>query len=239
MICCCLGESNSLQSYHKLLNLISVMKQYSLTSLQETLALKLQDAPSYVQQILDNNTPGVNFKRDVYQEINAYFEKFRQGQGRKNTWIILGGLRGVGKTTLLAQLYIDWRKKLGQTKAKFFYLSLDEFDSRSATFEDLEKVLESQLKEKLYKYQHPVFLFLDEVHFLNKWSVNAKVWHDQCPKLFLICSGSSAISFWANADAKRRANIIYIDPLTLNEFVRLKIINYQQYQESQFADAPF
>ena len=98
----------------------------------------------------------------------------------------------------------------------------------NATFLDLEKVLEHQLKTKLFLFKKPLYILLDEVHFLNNWSTNAKTWHDKCNQLVLVCTGSSAVNFWANADMARRAQLINIRPLSLTESINLKLIGFRK-----------
>ena len=208
------------------------MNKIQLTTRQQLLSERLNNADSYVKQAVAKNVGLSNFKRDAYyQNIYGYLVSFCENPGQNNYWVIMAGLRGIGKTTLLCQLYLEWAKKI-KYPAKIFFLSLDEAYSISADFTDIEKVIENELGEKLHSYKHPVYIFLDEVHFVDKWSVNAKIWHDRCNRLFLLCTGSSAISFWVNADIARRAKITNIHPLSLPEFVSMKIINQPYYSQA-------
>ena len=208
------------------------MSKIQLTTKQQLLSERLNNAGSYVKQAVAKNAGLSNFKRDAYyQNIYEYLVSFCENPAKNNYWIIMAGLRGTGKTTLLCQLYLKWAKKI-EDPAKIFFLSLDEAYSISADFTDIEKVIENELGEKLHSYKYPVYVFLDEVHFVDKWSVNAKIWHDRCNQLFLLCTGSSAISFWVNADIARRAKIINIHPLSLPEFVSMKIINQPCYRQA-------
>lgn len=205
------------------------MNNPKLSPLQQLLSEKLNNAQIYAQRTITKAAGLSNFKRDdYYQEINESLTSFSLEPNKKNYWIIMGGLRGVGKTTLLCQLYLEWLNKLKGT-SKIFFLSLDEACSISANFIDIERVIENELGEKMHNYQHPLYIFLDEVHFIDKWSINAKIWHDRLPQLFLLCTGSSAISFWTNADIARRARIINIHPLSLSELTGMKIIRQPNY----------
>ena len=199
--------------------------EQELNDIQKLLVERLNDASRYTRQLIKKETLGANFERDIYCEIDSCLDTFYRNHSR-NQWLILGGLRGVGKTVLLSQLFLSWSAKLENTNAKIFYLSLDEMAGYSATFLDLEKALESQLGGSFRFHKYPIYVFLDEVHFLEKWSINAKVWHDKCNQLFLICTGSSAVGFWTNADIARRGQIIEVQPLSFTEFVNMKAINY-------------
>ena len=208
------------------------MSKIQLTPKQQLLSERLNNAGSYVKQAVAKNVGLSNFKRDAYyQNIYEHLVSFCENPAKNNYWVIMAGLRGTGKTTLLCQLHLEWAKKI-EDPSKIFFLSLDEAYSISADFTDIEKVIENELGEKLHSYRHPVYVFLDEVHFVDKWSVNAKIWHDRCNQLFLLCTGSSAISFWVNADIARRAKITNIHPLSLPEFVSMKIINQPYYKQA-------
>lgn len=208
------------------------MDRTQLTPIQQLLSERLNNANTYARQAVAKSAGLSNFKRSAYYlEISKHLTGFSREPAGKNCWVIMGGLRGTGKTTLLSQLYLEWSEEAGHP-AKIFFLSLDEAYGISASFTDIEKVIETELGEKLTSYKHPVYIFLDEVHFINKWSVNAKIWHDRCDQLFLLCTGSSAISFWTNADIARRAKIINIHPLSLPEFVSMKIISQPHYKRA-------
>ena len=118
------------------------------------------------------------------------------------------------QTTLLSQLY---QHPKSDACAKF-YLSLDELHAAGASMEDIVAAIEHRLKSKIFNASGPVLVFLDEVHFLPQWSLAAKILYDNSRHLFLVCTGSSAISFWTNPDIGRRAKMISIPPLSFEEF---------------------
>ena len=129
--------------------------------------------------------------------------------------MIMAGLRGVGKTTLLAQLYLHPKLK----SATKFYLSLDQAQLIGAGMDDVVVALEAKLGHPLAQADKPIFVFLDEVHSLPKWSLAAKILYDRCPRLFLICTSSSALALRTTPDIARRAQFIRIGPLSLPEVV--------------------
>ncbi|MFA4647580.1 AAA family ATPase [Pyrococcus kukulkanii] len=93
-------------------------------------------------------------KRDLYRwlisRVDSYIER-----GKSDT-ILLLGVRGVGKTTLLAQLYFYATSKMPQNHV--LYLSLD----RLQTFGlDLLEVLETY--KRIVKPEKAIILLVDEV----------------------------------------------------------------------------
>ncbi len=185
-----------------------------MTDLQKLILGKIDQGAQKTQVIVDSSTLGTGFKRSAYDELEQSLEGFLNDKIPRSQWTIITGLRGVGKTTLLAQLY---RHPSLDTCAKF-YLSLDELYSVGATMDDVTAVIEHRLKAKILNMQNPIFIFLDEVHFLPQWSLAAKILYDNSRHLFLVCTGSSAISFWTNPDIGRRAKMISIPPLSFQEF---------------------
>ena len=185
-----------------------------MTDLQKLILGKIDQGAQKTQAIVDSSTLGTDFKRSAYWELEQSLEIFLSDKTPNSQWTIITGLRGVGKTTLLAQLY---RHPSLDTCAKF-YLSLDELYSAGATMDDVTAAIEHRLKSKILNTQNPILIFLDEVHFLPQWSLAAKILYDNSRHLFLVCTGSSAISFWTNPDIGRRAKMISIPPLSFQEF---------------------
>ena len=208
------------------------MKDLSIT--QKLLVKKLDNSLQQLEGLVGQQTSRTNFKRDSYYVVDRYLKKFRKDPSKRNTWIIMGGLRGTGKTTILSQLYLKWFEKTKKDNSAIFYLSLDEAYALSANFIDIQAAIEYKLEESIYFSKRPIYLFLDEIHFIDKWSVNAKILYDRCSQLFLLCTGSSAVSFWMNADIARRAKIVNIKPLSLLEFVNMKVANQPNlYKQSE------
>lgn len=134
--------------------------------------------------------------------------------------IILYGLRGTGKTTLLSQMYntipdIEEKRKL--------FLSLDEvvsvFDVNLIDVLDVYQEILGQYFEQL---KSPIFLFLDEVHFDKDWSSALKILYDKTNKVFVIATGSSAVSLQGTADIARRSIFIELYPMKFTEYMKIK-----------------
>ena len=181
---------------------------------QQLLVEKLDNAKEEIDQLLPQGSLGRYFQRPIYGQLIQAVNDFLV-TNRRPQWIIMVGLRGVGKTTLLTQLYLHPDLK---TAAKF-YLSLDQAQLLGAEMSDVTAALEFKLGHPLAQAEKPIFVFLDEVHSLPKWSLAAKILYDRCPNLFLICTSSSALALWTTPDIARRAQFIRIAPLSLPEAV--------------------
>lgn len=138
--------------------------------------------------------------------------------------MILPGLRGVGKTTLLFQIYkwLLYGEKF--KKERLIYLSLDYLkESVGATLGEIIEVYEKYiLKEPIEKLQEPLFLFIDEAHYDDSWQIIAKNLYDRCKKIFIFVSGSSVLALNASPDLARRSVVDKILPLSFQEYLKLK-----------------
>lgn len=154
-------------------------------------------------------------KRQIYATISQHLERFLQA--KNNQWLVIPGLRGIGKTTLLAQLY-NHPSAVDSNIARF-YFSLDELSFMNASMRELVEAF------KLLRQKHPkrpFLICLDEVHFDPRWSLGCKLIFDQIPDVMLVCTGSSALSLRLNPDSARRALLIKMHPLFLTEYVAMR-----------------
>lgn len=153
---------------------------------------------------------------DIYKHINNFIERKSE-----NRYIIIPGLRGVGKTTLLAQLFFELEVTHGHIKK--LYLSLDELMNITDT--NLHKVLEAieaVLGSRFSKLTEPLFVFFDEIQSDPKWALTLKSLYDKSKNIFVICTGSSAIELQQNADTARRALTYKLYPLSFIEYQNIK-----------------
>ena len=174
------------------------------------------------------------FKRIVYQRLESGLLSFINDSNARSRWIIIPGLRGVGKTVLLAQLYNH--PSLREQPLKL-YLSLDNLAARNVDYNQLLGAIETKIGSQLHETKNKVFLFLDEIHFWDKWSVGLKVLYDNCPNLFLVCTGSSALALNLNPDSSRRADIIRVAPLSLTESILMEV-DVRRSKDSLKSDRP-
>ena len=170
---------------------------------------------------MDNNKRPLP-TRAVFLVIDKYIRDFFDGSSEPR-WIAIPGLRGVGKTTLAAQLYM----KVKCAKYHKIYLSLDEASrSLGTSVKELLDVYEEMLGTPFEKLEEPVFIFLDEVQYDNSWGLTLKTIYDRAKKVFIICTGSSALSIQTNPDIARRVVMTKIYPLSFTEYQLIKDRKY-------------
>lgn len=198
--------------------------------IKQQLTDKLLSGSLLVEQFLAERVGGNKFQRQIYFELSRHLNNFLQAD-KGSKWLIMPGLRGVGKTTLLAQLFVE----LPSSEKRKFYLSLDTAKKIGADMLMVEEALEGLLGHQLDQSGRPVFIFLDEVHFMADWSLVIKTWLDNNQRLFVVCTGSSALILQTNPDIARRADIIKIDPVSLSEFVTIKQVQ-EQIEPLKFPD---
>lgn len=158
------------------------------------------------------------YKRKLWQTLDQYLQHFLLNPNRQ--WIVMPGLRGVGKTTLLTQIYNH--PALEDPKVRKFYFSFENLAFSGASVNDFVEAI--KYLRRTYQEQ-PFFIFLDEVHSDSQWSLGCKIIFDQVPKVFMVCTGSSALSLRLNPDSARRADILKVHPLSLEESIAINQVS--------------
>ena len=164
--------------------------------------------------------------RKTALNLQSYAESFiKEEKGaEENRIIILPGLRGAGKTTMLLQLYEFLVKKQNINIEKVLYFSTDELkdfigvsisEMINVFFEEILKTTPVFLKEK-------IFILIDEAHFDEHWDRISKILYDQSKNIFLVITGSSALSIEISPDLARRSVKEKVFPLSFSEYLLLK-----------------
>lgn len=183
---------------------------------------KLAEAEKLSQ---DNTRMGnVPFEhRKTYFQIKKHIDEFLDGYV-ENRFLIMPGLRGVGKTTILFQIYEYLRNEKGVDSDRILYLSVDELSTYlGAGILEAIDVFVGEVHETSPVYlEKELFIFLDESHYDKEWSQVGKIVYDQSKKIFLIFTGSSALSLEMNVDAARRIKKEPVFPMNFREYSLLK-----------------
>ena len=157
--------------------------------------------------------------RNMLIKIQKHIKDYRTGVTDRH-WVIIPGLRGTGKTTLLAQTYFYIKNY--HRGVKVIYFSVDDAKANGITLKDLleEYIAQNGLIPETAK---DIVILLDEIQSDHSWAQTLKVFYDRCPGIFLVCSGSSAVNLQTNADiAGRRANIERLYPMSFCEYELIK-----------------
>ena len=178
--------------------------------------------PHVLKEKLIKNGEKLNYRFE-FDEIRKSIDDFIGGE-ELNRFIVLPGIRGVGKTTLLYQAYYYLLNDKHILPEQIIYLSCDDLNNLVDC--NIRKIVEIYLKNQfntnLRLLDREIFLLIDESQYDKNWSMSGKIIYDRSEKIFMIFTGSSALNLEYNVDAARRMFKRVITPLNYNEHVKLK-----------------
>mgnify|MGYP001559808912 FL=1 len=161
--------------------------------------------------------------RSIFLRVQSHLDKFLAGN-KSYRWITLTGLRGAGKTTIMYQLY--YAKK--NIDGYFLILSVDEItQTLGSSISEIVSVFEEIVGRPITNLDKPLFLFLDEVQYDEKWGMALKSIYDRSQNVFLFSTGSAAALINSNSDIARRAIYEKIYPLSFTEFIKIKYNKFE------------
>jgi hypothetical protein len=182
---------------------------------------QIENAPFRINAYIKNESGELNPKRNAFIKLQKYIDDFHKKISDVR-WIIMPGLRGTGKTTILAQLF---NYVLSSKKSKYpvLFISIDQATRIiNSNTDNILKAYEIIIKTRFEKLNTPIYLFLDEVQYDEKWAITLKSLFDKTKNVFIITTGSSALSLNTNSDVARRTITEKIFPMSLTEFFKIK-----------------
>lgn len=149
---------------------------------------------------------------------------------------ILTGLRGTGKTTLLAQLYLlekyprEMLKFLSDADKDFFnvdkiYLDVSRLRLEQIRLNEFFNFWEEYNKFHFETLNKKLLIILDEVQYDADWGLFLKSIFDRTKghkNILVLASGSSALKLKMNPDLVRRSSFDELFPLKFSEYLLLK-----------------
>ncbi|NCN24383.1 MAG: ATP-binding protein [Candidatus Pacebacteria bacterium] len=187
--------------------------------IQQYLQNQINRSPSLLRSYVEDAQGNKYLTREIYDKMKLYIENFVAG-GKELRIIGIPGLRGVGKTTILAQLYFLVQ---ATHPTNVLYISTDQIINELNS--DLFTVLDEYQKilgNSFEKSESEIFLFIDEIHFDKKWTSVLKTLYDKSKRVFVVCTGSSALSLKSTADLARRVIFEKLYPMSFVETMLLK-----------------
>ncbi|MBU2541943.1 ATP-binding protein [Patescibacteria group bacterium] len=157
-------------------------------------------------------------KRFLYVKLQKYINDFLDKKS-SNRMVIIPGFRGVGKTTLMAQICSEFKKK----DAQVFFLSVE--DLRNYFDVDINEIISAYEKiigEYLESLKKPIIIFFDEVQTDPKWAITLKSLFERTNNVFLCITGSSAIVLQSTPNITRRAIFEPMTPMCFGEYQMIK-----------------
>lgn len=190
------------------------------TELQEYIKSQIVQSSNRLEGLVKDMQSKPLFKRNVFSELQKYVVDFLKKNSEPRI-IVMPGLRGTGKTTLLAQLFLS----LPNENTTKLYLSVEEAIKRFDVnlweiIENYEEVIGKHMEE----LDTPLILFLDEIHYDEKWAIFLKTMYDKSRNIMIFCTGSAALLLreQVNADVARRVFFVDIHPVSFPEYALLK-----------------
>lgn len=183
--------------------------------------------PMKINQELSHQNKKFN-KRSNYTDIINYVDNFIVGENL-NRFLVLPGLRDVGKTTILYQIYeyLIIEKKINPENSLYFSCDRLKRTGNVDIFDVVNYYCETFHNSIIETLSQPIFIFVDEAQHDKEWALNGKLIFDGSKNIFMIFSGSSALKLSSNPDAAIRLLNIPIYPLTYSEHLKLKYKNFK------------
>ena len=198
------------------------MKSTTENSIHDFLQNQITEVPLSLNNNLSNF--GIKFNhRDDFDEITKFIDEFIDGNNA-NRFIVLPGLRGVGKTTIVFQVYEYLIKQKNISPDQILYFSCEELNKIKDCdiYKTVNYYMNTFHNSSLQTLDEKIFLFIDESHFDKDWSNAGKIINDKSKNIFMIFTGSSAISLEYDSEAGRRMIRYPITPLNYSQHLKLK-----------------
>ena len=189
-------------------------KEKIINYLREQIAQAENRTKAYVFDENNKKRP----QRNIFLKIQKYVEDFK-GNKTSARWIMLTGLRGAGKTTVISQIF-HHNKNIEGYK---LYLSCDQITQIiGSSLNEVLKTYEQLLGFSFEQLDKPLYLFLDEIQYDERWGAVLKSIYDRSNKIFILATGSAALLLNMNSDIARRAIFEKLFPLSFTEYLKIK-----------------
>ncbi len=160
--------------------------------------------------------------RAVSRQIQDISSELSKDIHKKPRVIILSGLRGVGKTTILFQT-IRHLLENGMKEDDVVFISMDRASFSGKNIRDLVGEYERNIvRGGLISTQRGIIFMIDEAQYSQKWDLQIKTLTDEAPNVVFIVTGSSALELSISPDLSRRSLSISVEPLNYLEYLQIR-----------------
>lgn len=176
-----------------------------------------------VMKVLRQYNPWWQMTSAIKEEVKpqkrlAYYEALKMLTHTSiRRFVVLSGVRRVGKTTILYQI-IDNLIDEGINPRNILYVS---FDNPVLKFINAEKTI--SIYESMYPIEGARYLFFDEIQYTDDWELWMKVIYDSRKDIRLMATGSASpiLEKGSTDSGTGRWNILKIPTMSFYEYCRL------------------
>ena len=187
-------------------------------ALIQYLQQQMRTLPDRLRRFTHSTSSELYPQRLMFEQISQYINDFLEKKS-SNKMIIIPGFRGVGKTTLMAQLC----EKYQSTAHSTLFLSIEDAKNiLDAGIIDVMAAYEEIIGNQLENIKEPTLFFLDEIQSDPKWAITLKSLFEKTTHIFFCCSGSSAVTLQTTPNLARRAIFEKLPPLCFTEYEMIK-----------------
>jgi len=157
-------------------------------------------------------------RRFMFVKLQQYINDFLNKKS-SNKMVIIPGFRGVGKTTLMAQICMEYKSKVSNV----LFLSVEDAKNLfNVGIAELMSAFENILGNDLESIKNPILIFLDEIQSDPKWAITLKSLFEKTSNVFFCCTGSSAVILQTTTNLARRAVFEKLPPMCFTEYEMIK-----------------
>ena len=132
--------------------------------------------------LADNHLKEISHSRLKFNEFKTHADSFIDADGEYyNRFFMMSGLRGVGKTTILYQLYDYLTNERDINESDIFYL--DVHDLKNSYDVGIKEIVDLYLEDvhgtTMVNLSKKIFLFVDEAQLDVKWADYARLLFDK------------------------------------------------------------
>lgn len=163
--------------------------------------------------------------RNAWVLMKMRLEHFFDGARGAKRVVVMPGIRGVGKTTLISQMYTWVERSRGANKVNQLYIQLDEVVEKvGVSLAEVLDAYEELLGSSYEAVRVPTILYVDEIQSDENWPRIVKFITDRAPNVFFVCTGSSATQLQILRDADIVGRRGYLDKLYPLSFVEQQVL---------------
>lgn len=176
-----------------------------------------------VMKVLRQYNPWWQMSSAIKEEIKpqrrlAYYEALKMLTHKSiRRFVVLSGVRRVGKTTILYQI-IDNLIDESINPRNILYVS---FDNPILKFTNAENVI--SIYESMYPIEGTRYIFFDEIQYTDDWELWMKVIYDSRKDIRLMATGSASpiLEKGSTDSGTGRWNVLKIPTMSFYEYCRL------------------